>query len=109
MDIQCFYGNEVMEILVLVTYDVNTETVEGRKRLRKVAKQCCNYGRRVQNSVVECIIDTGQVVLLKETLKSIIDEEIDSLRFYYMGEHYRTKVEHIGVDRGIAVDQTLIL
>lgn len=98
-----------MEILVLVTYDVNTETVEGRKRLRKVAKQCCNYGRRVQNSVFECIIDTGQAVLLKETLKSIIDEEIDSLRFYYMGEHYRTKVEHIGVDRGIAVDQTLIL
>ncbi len=109
MDIQLFYGNEVATMLVLVTYDVNTETAEGRKRLRKVAKQCCNYGRRVQNSVFECIIDVGQAVLLKETLKSIIDEKIDSLRFYYMGERYQTKVEHIGVERGIAVDQTLIL
>ena len=60
-----------------------------------------------QNSVFECIIDAGQAVLLKEKLKSIIDEKIDSLRFYYMGERYQTKVEYIGVDRGVAVDQTL--
>ena len=96
-------------MLVLITYDVNTQTEAGRKRLRKVAKECVNYGQRVQNSVFECIIDAGQAVLLKEKLKSIIDEKIDSLRFYYMGERYQTKVEYIGVDRGVAVDQTLIL
>ena len=92
-------------MLVLITYDVNTETVAGRKRLRKVAKQCTNYGRRVQNSVFECILDNAQCV----TLTDIIDESVDSLRFYYLGNKYQTKVEHMGVDRGIAVDDTLIL
>ena len=96
-------------MLVLVTYDVNTETSAGKKRLRKVAKQCCNYGRRVQNSVFECIVDAGQAVLLKNSLNSIIDEEVDSLRFYYLGERYQTKVEHVGVDRGISADKVLIL
>lgn len=96
-------------MLVLITYDVNTETAEGRKRLRKVAKQCVNYGRRVQNSVFECIMDQAQCITLKALLTDIIDEEKDSLRFYYLGNKYQTKVEHIGVDRGIAADQTLIL
>ena len=96
-------------MLVLITYDVNTETAAGRSRLRKVAKQCVNYGRRVQNSVFECILDNAQSVLLKSILTDIIDEEVDSLRFYYLGKNYKTKVEHIGVDRGLAVDQTLIL
>lgn len=96
-------------MLVLITYDVNTETAAGRSRLRKVAKQCVNYGRRVQNSVFECILDNAQSVLLKSILTDSIDEEVDSLRFYYLGNNYKTKVEHIGVDRGLAVDQTLIL
>ena len=96
-------------MLVLVTYDVNTETAAGRKRLRKVAKQCVNYGRRVQNSVFECILDNAQCVTLKSILADIIDESVDSLRFYYLGNKYQTKVEHMGVDRGIAVDDTLIL
>lgn len=96
-------------MLVLIIYDVNTETAAGRSRLRKVAKQCVNYGRRVQNSVFECILDNAQSVLLKSILTDIIDEEVDSLRFYYLGNNYKTKVEHIGVDRGVAVDQTLIL
>lgn len=96
-------------MLVLITYDVNTETVAGRKRLRKVAKQCTNYGRRVQNSVFECILDNAQYVTLKAILADIIDESVDSLRFYYLGNKYQTKVEHMGVDRGIAVDDTLIL
>ena len=96
-------------MLVLITYDVNTETAAGRKRLRKVAKQCTNYGRRVQNSVFECILDNAQCVTLKAILVDIIDENVDSLRFYYQGNKYQTKVEHIGVDRGIAVDDTLIL
>ena len=96
-------------MLVLITYDVNTETSAGRTRLRKVAKQCMNYGRRVQNSVFECVLDQSQCVTLKAILTDIIDEEVDSLRFYYLGNKYQTKVEHIGVDRGIAVDQPLIL
>ena len=96
-------------MLVLITYDVNTETASGRKRLRKVAKQCTNYGRRVQNSVFECILDNAQCATLKAILSDIIDENVDSLRFYYLGNKYQTKVEHIGVDRGIAVDEALIL
>ena len=96
-------------MLVLITYDVNTETAAGKKRLRKVAKQCVNYGRRVQNSVFECIMDQAQAVALKAVLTELIDEEVDSLRFYYLGNKYQTKVEHIGVDRGTAADQILIL
>lgn len=96
-------------MLVLITYDVNTETAAGRSRLRKVAKQCVNYGRRVQNSVFECMLDNAQCIMLKSKLTEIINEEVDSLRFYYLGNNYKTKVEHIGVDRGIAVDQTLIM
>ena len=104
-----FFGNEVIIVLVLITYDVNTESSAGRTRLRKVAKQCENYGRRVQNSVFECILDQAQCVMLKSLLSDIIDEEVDSLRLYYLGNKYQTKVEHIGVDRGNAADQTLIL
>ena len=96
-------------MLVLITYDVNTENATGKARLRKVAKQCVNYVRRVQNSVFECILDNAQSIALKATLEDIIDTEKDSLRFYYLGNKYQTKIEHIGVDRGIAPDQTLIL
>lgn len=96
-------------MLVLITYDVNTETAAGKARLRKVAKQCVNYGRRVQNSVFECILDSAQCVRLKALLIEIIDEKKDSLRFYYLGNNYKTKVEHVGAERGIAVDDVLIL
>ena len=96
-------------MMVLITYDVNTETAAGRVRLRKVAKQCVNYGQRVQNSVFECTLDNAQCIRLKSLLTDIIDESVDSLRFYYLGNSYKTKVEHIGVDHGIAVDETLIL
>ena len=96
-------------MLVLITYDVNTETTAGKARLRKVAKQCVNYGRRVQNSVFECILDNAQCVTLKAILTDIIDAEVDSLRFYYLGNKYQTKIEHVGVDRGMAADQVLIL
>ena len=74
-----------------------------------MAKQCVNYGRRVQNSVFECMLDNAQCVLLKSILTDIIDEDKDSLRFYYLGNNYKTKVDHVGVDRGIAADDTLIL
>ena len=96
-------------MLVLITYDVNTENAAGKARLRKVAKQCVNYGRRVQNSVFECILDNAQCIALKAILTDIIEEEKDSLRFYYLGNNYQTKVEHIGIDRGIAADQPRIL
>ena len=96
-------------MLVLITYDLNTETAAGKARLRKVAKQCVNYGRRVQNSVFECILDNSQCIMLKSILTDIIDIEIDSLRFYYLGNKYQTKIEHVGVDRGTAADQVLIM
>lgn len=96
-------------MLVLITYDVNTETNAGKTRLRKVAKQCVNYGRRVQNSVFECILDQAQCVMLKSLLQDLIDPKVDSLRFYYLGNSYKTKVEHFGVDHGTAADEMLIL
>lgn len=96
-------------MLVLITYDVNTETAAGKARLRKVAKQCVNYGRRVQNSVFECLLDQTQSILLRSILTDIIDEEKDSLRFYNLGNSYKTKVEHVGVNKGIAADELLIL
>ena len=83
-------------ILVLITYDVSTQDSNGRKRLRKVAKECVNYGQRVQNSVFECILDSSQLLLLKDRLFSLINEKEDSLRFYYLGNNYRAKVEHFG-------------
>ena len=96
-------------MLVLITYDVNTEDSAGRKRLRQIAKQCVNYGQRVQNSVFECIVDNAQCVELKAILSDIIDKNLDSLRFYYLGNNYQTKIEHIGIERGISVDQVLLL
>ena len=96
-------------MLVLITYDVNTETAEGKTRLRKVPKQCVNYGRRLHNSVFECILDNAQCVMLKAILTDLIDKDVDSLRFYYLGNRYQTKIEHVGVDRVIPADQTLIL
>lgn len=83
-------------MMVLITYDVNTETDAGKKRLRRVARQCQNYGQRVQNSVFECLIDAGQLRLLKQSLCQIIDPEKDSLRFYYLGDNWHTRVEHVG-------------
>ena len=83
-------------MLVLVTYDVNTETAAGRKRLRKVAKICVNHGQRVQNSVFECLLDAAQYVTFKAELTALIDPETDSLRFYRLGNQYKTKIEHIG-------------
>ena len=83
-------------MLVLITYDVSTQSAAGKARLRKVAKECVNYGQRVQNSVFECILDASQALLLKARLTSLINEAEDSLRFYYLGNNYQTKVEHFG-------------
>ena len=87
----------ISSMLVLVTYDVATQDNAGRSRLRKVAKECVNYGQRVQNSVFECLVDASQALILKDKLLNLIDKEQDSLRFYYLGNKYDTKVEHYGV------------
>ena len=84
-------------MMVLITYDVNTEDAAGRKRLRQIAKQCVNYGQRVQNSVFECVLDAAQCKQLQHKLRGIMDEKKDSLRFYYLGNQYQTKIEHFGV------------
>jgi len=83
-------------MMVLVTYDVNTEDAEGRKRLRKVAKACENHGQRVQNSVFECLVDPAVWVIFQNKLIALIDEGRDSLRFYYLGSNWRGRVEHRG-------------
>ncbi len=95
-------------MLVLVTYDVNTQDKEGRKRLRRVAKQCTNYGVRVQNSVFECVVDAAQLRKLKNYLIDEIDPEKDSLRFYNLGNKSKSNVEHIGAKTAIDVEGNLI-
>lgn len=82
--------------MVLITYDVNTEDADGKKRLRKVAKQCQNYGQRVQNSVFECLVDPVQFAQLKRNLEQIIEPSKDSLRYYFLGKNWRIRVEHVG-------------
>ncbi len=96
-------------MLVVITYDVSTEDAAGRKRLRKVAKQCVNYGQRVQNSVFECSLDAAQYRLLQAKLIGLIDQEKDSLRFYNLGNHYQTRIEHFGVKGGYDAEGLLML
>jgi CRISPR-associated protein Cas2 len=83
-------------MMVLVTYDVETITAKGRRRLRRVAKQCMNFGQRVQNSVFECVVAPAQLTELKHRLENIIDVEKDSLRYYHMGNNWEKKVNHVG-------------
>jgi len=96
-------------MLVLITYDVETVTAGGKKRLRQVAKQCVNYGQRVQNSVFECHLDPAQLAQLKHTLTNLIDAEKDSLRFYYLGSKWENKVEHIGAKEAYNPESPLII
>ena len=96
-------------MMVLVTYDVNTETDAGKKRLNKVAKQCQNFGQRVQNSVFECILDPARLKLLQAKLEKIIDVEKDSLRYYNLGDDWRSRVEHVGAKASIDLEGTLIV
>jgi len=96
-------------MLILLTYDVSTETPEGRKRLNKVAKKCVAHGQRVQNSVFECYLDWSQLVTLQNELKAIIDPNKDSLRFYNLGNSYKEKVVHMGTKPSIPIEGELIL
>jgi CRISPR-associated protein Cas2 len=99
----------VILILILITYDVSTQDAAGRKRLRKVAKECVNYGQRVQNSVFECVLDSSQLLIVKDKLLSMIDPKQDSLRFYNLGNKYQRKVEHFGVKASYGAEGTLIV
>lgn len=95
--------------MILVTYDVNTESDGGKARLRKVAKCCIKYGQRVQNSVFECVLDEAQYKEMQHGLLQIIDEEKDSLRFYKLGNKYKDKTEHFGVKDGYQVEGILVM
>ncbi len=96
-------------MMVLVAYDVNTETPEGQRRLRQVAKLCEDRGQRVQNSVFECLVDPAQWVQLKHNLLDVADPEKDSLRFYYLGKHWQKRVEHFGAKAGYDPEGPLLI
>ena len=96
-------------MMVLITYDVSTETEAGKSRLRKVAKKCQDYGQRVQNSVFECLVDAAQLKQLQAKLLKIIDPEVDSLRFYYLGDNWKNRVEHIGAKPSLDLEGTLLV
>ncbi len=96
-------------MLVLITYDVNTEDASGRKRLRHVSKICMDYGQRVQNSVFECSLDASQYRVVKAKLIKIADSEKDSLRFYNLGNNYKSRVEHYGTKVSYDPEGVLIL
>lgn len=96
-------------MLVLVTYDVNTETPEGKRRLRRVAKTCEDLGQRVQKSVFECLVDPAQWAALRHRLIQEIDAEADSLRFYFLGKNWKTRVEHVGANPGYDPEGLLIV
>ena len=96
-------------MFILITYDVNITSPHGEKRLRNVARECLNYGKRVQNSVFECILTEAQFVVLRDQLKGIIDSDQDSIRFYMLGKNWKRKVETLGKDTGIDFTGELII
>ena len=96
-------------MMVLVTYDVNTETAQGRKRLRHVAKLCVDYGQRVQNSVFECSVTPAEFVEIKAKLLSIIDTESNNIRFYLLGKNWQNRLETIGRDKSYDPDIGVLL
>ena len=96
-------------MFILVTYDVNTESDEGKKRLKQVAKICERHGQRVQNSVFECLLEDAQYIIFKNELNKVIDEKVDNLRFYRLGKNYKCQIESLGVKNKWAQDDVLIL
>ena len=96
-------------MLVLVSYDVATSDKAGRKRLRRVAKTCKNYGQRVQYSVFECMVDPAQWALLRSQLIAEINPQEDSLRFYFLGANWKRRVEHVGAKANYDQEGTLII
>ncbi|MBN2559323.1 MAG: CRISPR-associated endonuclease Cas2 [Phycisphaerae bacterium] len=96
-------------MLVLVSYDVSTMDNRGKTRLRRVAKACLDYGQRVQNSVFECNVDPAQWAELRQLLLDIVNEEEDSLRFYFLGANWRRRVEHHGVKKPTDLEGPLVV
>lgn len=96
-------------MLILVTYDVSTETNSGKKRLNKVAKYCLKYGQRVQNSVFECSLDAAQFRIVVNDLSKIISKEEDSIRFYNLGDNYKSKITHIGIKESYDPEGLLLI
>jgi CRISPR-associated protein Cas2 len=96
-------------MMVLISYDVNTQDAAGKKRLRRIAKHCENWGQRVQFSVFECLVDPGQWAALRARLTETMDVEKDSLRFYYLGANWKNRVEHVGAKETYDPQGTLIL
>lgn len=96
-------------MMVLISYDVSTKSLEGRSRLRKVAKECQNHAQRVQNSVFEADLDYSSFLRLKDRLLKLIDSEQDSLRFYYLGNNWKKRVEHIGAKKTYDPEGTIII
>ena len=96
-------------MMVLIAYDVNTQTPQGKARLRRIAKQCVNFGQRVQNSVFECKLDPAQFADLKNRLNTIMDPEKDSLRYYNLGKNWNRKVEHVGAKPTYDPDAPMVL
>ncbi len=96
-------------MFVLVSYDVKTSDLGGAKRLRRVAKVCKTHGQRVQYSVFECIVDPAQWTMMRQLLIDEIDEDRDSLRFYFLGSNWRHKVEHIGAKEAVDQEGPLII
>ncbi|MEO0082584.1 MAG: CRISPR-associated endonuclease Cas2 [candidate division WOR-3 bacterium] len=96
-------------MLVLVTYDVNTQGKPGQRRLRQVAKACENFGQRVQKSVFECMVDPAQWADLRSRLVEIINKEEDSLRFYFLGSNWKPRIEHVGANPGYDPQGPLIV
>lgn len=96
-------------MMVLVAYDVNTTEKPGRKRLRKIAQACENFGQRAQRSLFECVVNQNQWVVLKAALLRIINEEEDSLRIYYLDDAARNKIEHYGIAEPPDLEEPLLV
>jgi len=96
-------------MMVLITYDVNVSSDAGKRRLRNVAKQCTNYGQRVQNSVFECLVSPAEFAELKHRLESIINPETDSLRYYFLGSNWKRHVEHYGAKASYDPEGVLLI
>ncbi len=96
-------------MMVLVTYDVNTQTDAGKKRLRLVAKVCVDYGQRVQNSVFECLLDPTEFAMFRHRLEKYIDPRVDSLRYYFLGSNWKKRVEHVGAKESYDPEGTLVV
>jgi CRISPR-associated protein Cas2 len=96
-------------MLLIVAYDVNTMEKVGRKRLRRIANACKNFGQRVQRSVFECVVDKEQWVVLRTSLLRIINKDEDSLRFYFLDEEARNKIEHHGIAKPPDLEEPLLI